>query len=240
MCYLYLMFTFVWWSETFKCDKRAKTKKNREGGKHFFHTTALVPIVAGRGEPSSAELFHPHGLLTPLHGAFMELRSVTAAVNPQNRPGHAALARFLLTGSSTPTPASASLMLWACNSIMSQDESFLPAPGAQAAAGGVLEPRSRSRLGVLVTGVLGGSLLALYAGAAPFVAPALRKVCLPFVPATTTQVENVLRVLRTRSGSLVDIGSGDGRIVSAFSTAERHAEGLMRDAHQCNICSLTQ
>ena len=77
----------------------------------------------------------------------------------------------------------------------------------------VKEKRSRSGLGLIVTGALGGSLVALYAVAAPFVAPALRKVCLPFVPATTAQVENVLRVLRARSGTLVDIGSGDGRIV---------------------------
>lgn len=79
---------------------------------------------------------------------------------------------------------------------------------------GVKETKSRSRIGVAVTALLGGSLVAVYALAAPFVTPALRKVCLPFVPATTTQVENVLRVLRARSGTLVDIGSGDGRIVS--------------------------
>lgn len=77
------------------------------------------------------------------------------------------------------------------------------------------EKRSGSRVGLVVTGVLGGSLVALYAVAAPFLAPALRKVCLPFVPATTAQVENVLGALRARSGTLVDIGSGDGRIVSA-------------------------
>uniref|UniRef100_I3JR57 ATP synthase subunit C lysine N-methyltransferase n=1 Tax=Oreochromis niloticus TaxID=8128 RepID=I3JR57_ORENI len=75
--------------------------------------------------------------------------------------------------------------------------------------------KGRSRIGLVVTGVVGGSLVALYAVAAPFVAPALRKVCLPFVPATTTQVENVLKALRARSGTLVDIGSGDGRIVTA-------------------------
>lgn len=74
--------------------------------------------------------------------------------------------------------------------------------------------RSRSGVGVAVTAVLGGSLVALYALAAPFVTPALRKVCLPFVPATPAQVDNVLRVLKARSGTLVDIGSGDGRIVS--------------------------
>lgn len=79
---------------------------------------------------------------------------------------------------------------------------------------GVKEAKGRSGVGVAVTAVLGGSLVALYALAAPFVTPALRKVCLPFVPATPAQVENVLRVLRARSGTLVDIGSGDGRIVS--------------------------
>jgi len=74
--------------------------------------------------------------------------------------------------------------------------------------------KSRSRVGVIVTGLLGGSLVVLYAVAAPFIAPALRKYCLPFVPATTAQVKNVLGVLRARSGTLADIGSGDGRIVS--------------------------
>lgn len=80
--------------------------------------------------------------------------------------------------------------------------------------------KGRSRIGLVVTGLVGGSLVALYAVAAPFVAPALRKVCLPFVPATTTQVENVLKALRARSGTLVDIGSGDGRIVSTVLPSE--------------------
>ncbi|XP_062466829.1 ATP synthase subunit C lysine N-methyltransferase isoform X2 [Pezoporus occidentalis] len=74
--------------------------------------------------------------------------------------------------------------------------------------------RGRSR-GLLVTAGVGGTLVALYAVVIPFVTPALRKVCLPFVPATSTQIQNVLRMLESRSGSLVDIGSGDGRIVIA-------------------------
>ncbi|KAJ8873608.1 hypothetical protein PR048_024426 [Dryococelus australis] len=58
----------------------------------------------------------------------------------------------------------------------------------------------------------------------PFVLPALRRVCLPYVPATTAQVQNVLAGLSGRSGRLVDLGSGDGRIVptkggSALSAA---------------------
>ncbi|KAL0966109.1 hypothetical protein UPYG_G00291040 [Umbra pygmaea] len=82
------------------------------------------------------------------------------------------------------------------------------------------------RLGLVATGILGGSLVALYAVAGPFVAPALRKVCLPFVPATSTQVENVLKVLQERSGSLVDIGSGDGRIVIAAAKKGFRAVGF--------------
>ena len=69
----------------------------------------------------------------------------------------------------------------------------------------------------------GGSALALSALCLPFVTPALRRVCLPYVPATEQQVRNVFRALeeaRSSSGSdrgrrkLVDLGSGDGRIVS--------------------------
>ncbi|XP_066481242.1 ATP synthase subunit C lysine N-methyltransferase isoform X1 [Tiliqua scincoides] len=75
-------------------------------------------------------------------------------------------------------------------------------------------PKQRN-WGLLVTGVIGGTLVALYSVATPFITPALRKHCLPFVPATTKQIENVLNMLRGRNGCLVDIGSGDGRIVIA-------------------------
>lgn len=73
----------------------------------------------------------------------------------------------------------------------------------------------KSRWGVLITGIVGGTLVAMYAVATPFITPALRKVCLPFVPATTKQIENVVKMLQCRKGSLVDIGSGDGRVVIA-------------------------
>ncbi|XP_062413500.1 ATP synthase subunit C lysine N-methyltransferase-like [Pungitius pungitius] len=109
---------------------------------------------------------------------------------------------------------------------MPPDGLHLHPAAAAAPSGAVEEKRSRSRLGVVVTGVLGGSLVALYAVAAPFLAPALRKVCLPFVPATTAQVKNVLGVLRARSGKLVDIGSGDGRIVIAAAKRGFQASGF--------------
>ncbi|XP_012927830.2 protein FAM173B isoform X5 [Heterocephalus glaber] len=73
----------------------------------------------------------------------------------------------------------------------------------------------RSGWGLLFTGVVGGALVAVYAVATPFITPALRKICLPFVPATAKQIENVMKMLRHRRGSLVDIGSGDGRVVIA-------------------------
>ncbi|KAM9024605.1 ATP synthase subunit C lysine N-methyltransferase isoform 2-T5 [Ara ararauna] len=90
------------------------------------------------------------------------------------------------------------------------NESHAPAP--QDDCKGVSRGRS---WGLLVTAGVGGTLVALYAVVLPFVTPALRRVCLPFVPATSTQIQNVLRMLENRSGSLVDIGSGDGRIVIA-------------------------
>ncbi|KAM7537075.1 hypothetical protein Aperf_G00000068970 [Anoplocephala perfoliata] len=55
---------------------------------------------------------------------------------------------------------------------------------------------------------------------APFVSPAFRRICLPYVPATTKQIANVselLRLAESRShrsiGKVIDIGSGDGRVV---------------------------
>ncbi|XP_023439224.1 ATP synthase subunit C lysine N-methyltransferase [Dasypus novemcinctus] len=73
----------------------------------------------------------------------------------------------------------------------------------------------KRKWGFLFTGIVGGSLVAVYAVATPFIIPALRKICLPFVPATPKQIENVMTMLRCRRGSVVDIGSGDGRIVIA-------------------------
>ncbi|XP_066536940.1 ATP synthase subunit C lysine N-methyltransferase isoform X1 [Hoplias malabaricus] len=82
------------------------------------------------------------------------------------------------------------------------------------------------RFGLVLTGAVGGALVALCAVTTPFVAPALRKVCLPFVPGTTAQVRNVLQVLGPRSGTLVDIGSGDGRIVIAAAKEGYRAVGF--------------
>nr|KAF6294789.1 hypothetical protein mPipKuh1_004761 [Pipistrellus kuhlii] len=63
-----------------------------------------------------------------------------------------------------------------------------------------------------------GSGLAVYAVWALLLQPGFRRVPLrlqvPYAGASARQVENVLSLLRGRSGKLVDLGSGDGRIVS--------------------------
>lgn len=61
--------------------------------------------------------------------------------------------------------------------------------------------------------VVGGAALAISIVAFPFISPAFRRVCLPYVPASNQQIFNVFHALEGRRGSLIDIGSGDGKIV---------------------------
>ncbi|KAG0725767.1 Protein N-lysine methyltransferase FAM173B [Chionoecetes opilio] len=91
-------------------------------------------------------------------------------------------------------------------------------------SGETKQRRSRG-FGLALVGLTGGAAVALSVIAAPFVTPALRKVCLPFVPATSQQVRNVMAGLKGRSGQLVDLGSGDGRIVSVAEVEEDRDSG---------------
>ena len=75
--------------------------------------------------------------------------------------------------------------------------------------------KTKSSTGLFLAGATGLTAIGISALCFPFVAPALRRICLPYVPASTNQVENVIKAL-TRSkakGRLIDLGSGDGRIV---------------------------
>lgn len=90
-----------------------------------------------------------------------------------------------------------------------------------------------SNKGLALAAITGGAALALSAICLPFVTPALRRYCLPYVPATNQQVENVLKALSNNcnkgtnsSQKLVDIGSGDGRIVLASAKAGYCAHGI--------------
>ena len=80
------------------------------------------------------------------------------------------------------------------------------------AADGRLARRSRNALYFM-----GGIASGITALALPFVLPAFRKICLPYIPATPEQIKVVLRLLRGGSGPAVDLGSGDGRLVSSSS-----------------------
>lgn len=39
-------------------------------------------------------------------------------------------------------------------------------------------------------------------------------VQVPYLPSSRTQTQNVMKLLHGRAGSLADLGSGDGRLVS--------------------------
>lgn len=66
-----------------------------------------------------------------------------------------------------------------------------------------------------------GSGLAVYTVWALLLQPGFRRVPLrlqvPYIGASARQVENVLSLLRGRPGKMVDLGSGDGRIVRPVS-----------------------
>ncbi|GAA50615.1 protein FAM173B [Clonorchis sinensis] len=62
-----------------------------------------------------------------------------------------------------------------------------------------------------------------------FIAPAFRRVCLPFVPATPVQLDNIAKILLTQRksacsstlGPIVDLGSGDGRVMGELENKLR-------------------
>ncbi|XP_053977667.1 ATP synthase subunit C lysine N-methyltransferase [Hylaeus volcanicus] len=88
------------------------------------------------------------------------------------------------------------------------------------------KPRKVSKYGLYLTGITGGIATAISIICIPFVSPAFRKICLPYVPATRQQVQNVLEALEGCTGSLIDLGSGDGRIVFAAAKAGFKAHGI--------------
>ncbi|XP_025415458.1 protein N-lysine methyltransferase FAM173B [Sipha flava] len=85
---------------------------------------------------------------------------------------------------------------------------------------------TKSLHGLFLVGLTGGASIALSIICYPFVSPALRKVCLPYVPATNIQIQNVLSVIKGRKGKLVDLGSGDGRIVMNTAKAGFESVGV--------------
>lgn len=86
-----------------------------------------------------------------------------------------------------------------------------------------LKSRPLGGWGVAQIGI--GTGLAVYAMWVGILQPGFRKVPLrlqvPYIPASRAQVQNVMTLLRCRKGDLVDLGSGDGRIV-----LEAHQHGF--------------
>jgi len=84
------------------------------------------------------------------------------------------------------------------------------------------KPRKSSKLaGKVLLGVTGAAAVGLVLVTTPFVTPALRKICLPYVPATERQITNILHLAQAFKGQgpkLVDLGSGDGRVVCIITT----------------------
>ncbi|KAH0631818.1 hypothetical protein JD844_019652 [Phrynosoma platyrhinos] len=99
-------------------------------------------------------------------------------------------------------------------------------------SGGDMDPEDAEELAAELHGktVDGWGLLQIAAGTgltayvvwAGILMPGFRKVPLrlqvPYVPASVKQVKNVMSLLKGRSGKMVDLGSGDGRIVSTRTT----------------------
>ena len=72
--------------------------------------------------------------------------------------------------------------------------------------------------GLIVASVVGASAVGISLLSLPFVTPAFRRLCIPYVPASDVQLENVKRLLARIHNKpvdpIIDLGSGDGRVVS--------------------------
>lgn len=89
------------------------------------------------------------------------------------------------------------------------------------------EKKAGSKLALFGLAVTGGLAVGLTVVTASFIRPALRRICLPYVPATEQQISNVLKLCRNDlvDKTLVDLGSGDGRIVFAAAREGYHSTG---------------
>lgn len=90
--------------------------------------------------------------------------------------------------------------------------------------------KTRSKLALVGLAVTGGLAVGVSLVTFSFVSPALRRICLPFVPATDNQIKNVLKLCNKKQlggsgATLVDLGSGDGRIVFAAAREGYQATG---------------
>ncbi|XP_013074316.2 ATP synthase subunit C lysine N-methyltransferase-like isoform X1 [Biomphalaria glabrata] len=83
-----------------------------------------------------------------------------------------------------------------------------------------------SRRGAIMLGASAAVFAGITSVLVPFVFPGLRRISLPFIPASSHQINNVMKALRGRTGKLIDIGSGDGRITLAAARNGFQAYGV--------------
>ncbi|GFN88132.1 family with sequence similarity 173, member b [Plakobranchus ocellatus] len=93
-------------------------------------------------------------------------------------------------------------------------------------AGKSSKPPQLSQRGAVMLGIVGAVFTGISAALVPFVMPGLRRVALPYIPASAAQISYVFRALEGRSGSLLDIGSGDGRITMAAARQGFQGHGV--------------
>jgi hypothetical protein len=92
-------------------------------------------------------------------------------------------------------------------------------------------------LGLTIACTIGAGALGISALSIPFVLPAFRRVCLPYVPATEKQIENVKSLLGkyhkmsilADGPKIIDLGSGDGRVVSSIYSENHTGLGCDRN-----------
>lgn len=98
---------------------------------------------------------------------------------------------------------------------------------------GVLDSKKGdgSKWGFIVGGAFGLAGISMVALSTPFILPALRRHCLPYVPATDNQITNLGKAFKKHAKegcSFLDIGSGDGRVcrLAARSKLFRQVHGV--------------
>jgi len=91
--------------------------------------------------------------------------------------------------------------------------------------------RTRKRRKLLYGAGFLGSVGVSLALVGPFVTPAFRRHCLPYLPATDRTISLICAELQGAKGPLIDLGSGDGRVVIA---AAKHT-GLPSKGIELNL-----
>ncbi|XP_068167203.1 adenine nucleotide translocase lysine N-methyltransferase isoform X2 [Antennarius striatus] len=83
--------------------------------------------------------------------------------------------------------------------------------------------RSMKRPHPIVSACLGAVLTGLYGVWSLFALPGFRRIPwrlkVPYLPSSKDQTLNIMKLLEGRAGLLADLGSGDGRVVFAASSA---------------------